>query len=293
MNEHKEELRRVRVKSIDVVGADQASAWYGQELDMQGLSFSLATTPKKVDVPGDRFFEEGLDGALVKHEETMAARIYLWTSLLLTILVTAAVPFMINWPISSMPIGLLYCLVNWFLLWNVVDVFISSVAYHFVRIVYGFIELPRKDLLPGLPDSARTLIQFCLLSADVETSRATWENAYDCFIQNLDPNGNLACAVVSVSNKVSIVTAEVDICKELQQRFLTDTQAELDEFLDLATDLPWPPPNQEQCPQSEKMKETVTFFVSCFGQCSLPFDNPKIVKISFVSKFGSCSRLVR
>ena len=42
--------------------------------------------------------------------------------------------------------------------------------------------------------------------------------------------------------------ALTDLTKELQQRFLIDTQAELDEFLDLATDLQWPPPNQEQCP---------------------------------------------
>jgi hypothetical protein len=251
-DEEKEELRRERVKSIDIVGADQSETWEGEEQVMQGLSFSLLGSKQREVSAGDTFFQEGRDGALVEHEETMAARIYLWTSLLLTVLVTAAVPFMINWPISNMPVALLYCLVNWFLLWNVVDVFISSVAYHFVRIVYGFVELPRRDLVQGLPDSARTLIQFCLLSADVETSQATFENAYDCFMQNLDPNGNLACAVVSVSNKASIVTAEVETCHALQQRFLRETQAELDEFLELATDLPWPILVQEQCPAEQR-----------------------------------------
>jgi len=188
-----------------------------------------------------------MDGHVMPHKDSIGAKAFLWVSLLLTLAITSAVPYTIHWGLSNIVIGVIFCLFSWFLLWNVVDVFMSSIAYHFVRIVFGFFEVQRANLLSGLPNEARTFVQYCVLSESAEQSLETFETAYQCYLNNLDPNGNIAVAVVSVTNKLSIVAAEVNACDNLQQRFLREMEAEQKEFMIyLAT--AWPPVQHEQCP---------------------------------------------
>jgi hypothetical protein len=212
-----------------------------------GLPIGLPSVSQSRDVfqVEDR---RGAEGLLAPHKETAGAILYLWCSVLLTLFLTAILPFTIDWLTTNLIIGLIYCMLNWFLLWNVTDMFISVIAYHVVRLIWGFSEVPRQDLLSGIPDSARTLIQFCLLSSDIDTSAQTWENAYACYLQNLDPNGNIAVCLVSVSNKLSVVEAEVECCQSLQLRFLQQIQVEMDGFLKYAEQVAWPPPLEEVCP---------------------------------------------
>merc|ERR1719247_2955171 len=191
------------------------------------------------------------EGLLAPHKEPLVAKVYLWSSVLLTLICTACTPFTIDWLETNVVLGLVFCAITWFLLWNVTDLFISTIAYHVFRLIWGFKEVPRKDFLAGLPNHARTCVQFCLLSDNTQTSQDTWENAYKCYMQNLDPNGNMAVSVVSVSNKLSIVEAELECCNSLQERFLAEMNAELEAFLNQARNAPWPPKQQEQCPENE------------------------------------------
>jgi hypothetical protein len=199
------------------------------------------------------------EGLLAEHKDGWLAVVYLWSSVLLTLVCVTTVPFTVDWASTNLVVGLIFCVLSWFLLWNVTDLFISTIAYHAVRVIFDFAETPRVDLLTGLPDDRRTCIMFCLLSDNKDQSRDTWENAYECYMNNLDPNANMSVALISVSNKISIVEAEVDICAGLQQRFLLQLQPELDSFLAYvrALGLPedkWAPPQQEIAPPPSTMR---------------------------------------
>jgi hypothetical protein len=191
------------------------------------------------------------EGLMAAHSDGWMAKFYLWASVLISLACTASVPFTVDWSDTNLVIGLIFCILQWFLLWNVTDLFISTIAYHAVRIIWGFQEVPRHDLLDGLPDSARTLIMFCLLSDNLTTSKETWDNAYKCYLDNLDPNGNMGVSLVSVSNKLSVVQYEVEYCAYLQEEFYKSMHDELEVFIAYARTLDqWPPEQRERAPQN-------------------------------------------
>jgi hypothetical protein len=199
------------------------------------------------------------EGLLAEHSDGMMAMVYLWSSVLLTLLCVTTVPFTVDWASTNLVVGLIFCTLSWFLLWNVTDLFISTIAYHAVRVIWDFAVTPRVDLLKGLPDDRRTCIMFCLLSDNKDQSRETWENAYECYMNNLDPNGNMSVSLVSVSNKISVIEAEVDVCAGLQQRFLLQLQPELDSFLAYVRSLglpedKWAPEQKELAPDPSTMR---------------------------------------
>jgi hypothetical protein len=199
------------------------------------------------------------EGLLAEHSDGWMAVVYLWSSVLLTLVCVTTVPFTVDWASTNLVVGMIFCILSWFLLWNVTDLFISTIAYHVVRVIFDFAQTPRVDLLKGLPDERRTIIMFCLLSDNKDQSRETWENAYECYMNNIEPNANMSVALVSVSNKISVVETEVDVCAGLQQRFLLQLQPELDSYLAYVRSLglpddKWAPPQLEIAPDPSTMR---------------------------------------
>jgi len=215
------------------------------------------------------------EGVLVPHVDGWSQHFFLWSTMLTTVVLMMSVPFTVDWAASSFLLGFLFCALNSFLVWNVADIFVGSVSYHMVRIFAGFTELPRLDLLHGLPDSARTLIQFCLLSGNEAQSTATFENAYACFLRNLDPNGNMACALVSVTNKVSVVEKELSLCAELQRRFVTELSLEANAFVALCEQkgVPFPPVQLEVCPYPDVSEGLLERWYFWTGLCRRAHDD--------------------
>jgi hypothetical protein len=70
--------------------------------------------------------------------------------------------------------------------------------------------LPRRDFSRGLPRKGRTILSYCLLSRQKDSSEETFETARKAHLANLDPNGRITTAVVSVSSALSIVQCEMD-----------------------------------------------------------------------------------
>jgi hypothetical protein len=223
----------------------------------------LLTTAEPEFAPGP-VMEEGL---LAEHSDGWLAVVYLWSSVLLTLVCVTTVPFTVDWASTNLVVGMIFCILSWFLLWNVTDLFISTIAYHAVRVIFDFAQTPRVDLLAGLPNDRRTCIMFCLLSDNKDQSRDTWENAYECYMNNLDPNGNMSVALISVSNKLAVVEAEVDSCTALQERFLLQLYPELDAFLAYVRSLglpdsEWAPPQQEIAPDPATLRVALSPGVS-------------------------------
>ena len=52
-------------------------------------------------------------GQLAPHQDRPGAKLYLWSSVLLTLLCTAIVPFTIDWLSTTLPVGIVFCMVTW------------------------------------------------------------------------------------------------------------------------------------------------------------------------------------
>jgi len=151
------------------------------------------------------------------------------TWLFLTLVVTLscaatyAFSFFVHWSEGTKTnffVGLLYILANAFCLWSIIEFFLTTLWFHVIRLILGMPLLPREDFSRGLPQTARTILSYCLLSKQKESSEETFKTAVDTHLANLDPNMRITTAVVSVSSALAIVECEMDCRDEGRKRII-------------------------------------------------------------------------
>ncbi|CAE7335536.1 unnamed protein product, partial [Symbiodinium pilosum] len=156
-----------------------------------------------------------------------SAWIFLFFVVLLSCGATYAFTFFVYWAegtTTNFFIGLVYVVANAFCLWSIIEFFLTTVWFHAIRLILGMPRLPRKDFSKGLPKTGRTILSYCLLSRQQESSEETFRTALAAHLANLDPESRITTAVVSVSSALSIVRCEMDCrdkCREEITKILT------------------------------------------------------------------------
>ncbi|CAE7555483.1 unnamed protein product [Symbiodinium natans] len=153
--------------------------------------------------------------------------IFLFFVVLLSCTATYAFTFFVYWADGTETnffIGLVYVVANAFCLWSIIEFFLTTVWFHAIRLILGMPRLPRKDFSKGLPKTGRTILSYCLLSRQEESSEETFRTALAAHLANLDPESRITTAVVSVSSALSVVRCEMncrDKCREEITKTLT------------------------------------------------------------------------
>eukprot|EP00930_Biecheleria_cincta_P034471 TRINITY_DN23825_c0_g1_i1.p1 TRINITY_DN23825_c0_g1~~TRINITY_DN23825_c0_g1_i1.p1 ORF type:complete len:1136 (-),score=191.46 TRINITY_DN23825_c0_g1_i1:236-3196(-) len=164
-----------------------------------------------------------------------SAWIFLFLVVGLCCAATYAFSFFVYWGAGTKTnffVGLLYILTNAFCLWSIIEFFMTTLWFHAVRLFLGMPLLPRQDFSQGLPRTGRTILAYCLLSKQKESSEETFKTACDAHLANLDPKGRITTAVVSVSSSLSVVECEMDCRDEGRKRIKRVLTAELQALLE-------------------------------------------------------------
>lgn len=159
-----------------------------------------------------------------------SAWIFLFLVVGLCCAATYAFSFFVYWGADTKTnffVALLYILTNAFCLWSIIEFFMTTLWFHAVRLILGMPLLPRQDFSQGLPRTGRTILAYCLLSKQEESSKETFKTACDAHLANLDPKGRITTAVVSVSSALSVVECEMDCRDESRKRIQQVLTAEL------------------------------------------------------------------
>mmetsp|Transcript_72456 Transcript_72456/g.169717 ORF Transcript_72456/g.169717 Transcript_72456/m.169717 type:complete len:1103 (-) Transcript_72456:61-3369(-) len=156
-----------------------------------------------------------------------SAWVFLFCVVLLSCTATYAFSFFVYWADGTSTnffLGLLYVVANAFCLWSIIEFFLTTIWFHAIRLILGMPRLPRKDFSKGLPKTGRTILSYCLLSKQKESSEETFRTACAAHLANLDPESRVTTAVVSVSSALSVVQCEMDCrdqCREEIKKTLT------------------------------------------------------------------------
>jgi len=163
-------------------------------------------------------------------------------------------------------VGLLYILTNAFCLWSIVEFFLTTLWFHAVRLILGMPLLPRENFTSGLPRSGRTILAYCLLSKQKDSSQETFKTACDAHLANLDPKARMTTAVVSVSSALSVVECEMDSRDDGRDRI---RKVLTDELNALLAEFPRGLPSAEEVnAESQKRVEVARVLTSLPGGCS-------------------------
>lgn len=163
-----------------------------------------------------------------------SAWIFLFFVVLLSCMATYAFTFFVYWADGTETnffIGLVYVVANAFCLWSIIEFFLTTVWFHAIRLILGMPRLPRKDFSKGLPKTGRTILSYCLLSKQQESSEDTFRTALAAHLANLDPESRITTAVVSVSSALSIVRCEMDCRDKCRQEITTILTSEVNALL--------------------------------------------------------------
>lgn len=154
-----------------------------------------------------------------------SAWIFLFLVVLLSCLATYVFSLFVFWADGTSTnffVGLLYIVANAFCLWSIIEFFLTTVSFHAIRLILGMPRLPQKDFSRGLPSSARTVLSYCLLSRQQESSEECFKTACDAHLANLDSKNLITTAVVSVSSDLSVVRCEMD-CRDRCRAKIVET----------------------------------------------------------------------
>eukprot|EP00435_Cladocopium_sp_Y103_P020526 s4382_g5.t1 len=154
-----------------------------------------------------------------------SAWIFLFLVVLLSCLATYVFSLFVFWADGTSTnffVGLLYIVANAFCLWSIIEFFLTTVSFHAIRLILGMPRLPRKDFIRGLPSSARTVLSYCLLSRQQESSEECFKTACEAHLANLDSNNLITTAVVSVSSDLPVVQCEMD-CRDRCRKKIVET----------------------------------------------------------------------
>eukprot|EP00439_Symbiodinium_sp_Y106_P044984 s1840_g5.t1 len=182
-----------------------------------------------------------------------SAWIFLFFVVLLSCMATYAFTFFVYWADGTETnffIGLVYVVANAFCLWSIIEFFLTTVWFHAIRLILGMPRLPRKDFSKGLPKTGRTILSYCLLSKQQESSEDTFRTALAAHLANLDPGfqcsglemverlcrpedpeSRITTAVVSVSSALSIVRCEMDCRDKCREEITTILTSEVKALL--------------------------------------------------------------
>ena len=157
-----------------------------------------------------------------------SAWIFLFLVVLLSCMATYVFSLFVFWADGTSTnffVGLLYIVANAFCLWSIIEFFLTTVSFHAIRLILGMPRLPRKEFSRGLPPSARTVLSYCLLSRQQESSEECFKTACEAHLANLDSNHLITTAVVSVSSDLPVVQCEMD-CRDRCRKEIVETLME-------------------------------------------------------------------
>ncbi|CAJ1370608.1 unnamed protein product [Effrenium voratum] len=159
-----------------------------------------------------------------------SAWVFLFFVVSLSCAATYAFSFFVYWADGTSTnffLGLLYVVANAFCLWSIIEFFLTTLWFHAIRLILGMPRLPRKDFRQGLPESARCILSYCLLSRQEECSQECFRTACEAHLANLDARSLITTAVVSVSSALNVVQCEMDCRDHCRQQITATLSQEL------------------------------------------------------------------
>mmetsp|Transcript_35944 Transcript_35944/g.84168 ORF Transcript_35944/g.84168 Transcript_35944/m.84168 type:complete len:1170 (+) Transcript_35944:62-3571(+) len=162
--------------------------------------------------------------------------IFLFFVLLLSSLANYIFALQVNWAgHTHFVMGVCFVLLNAFTLWSIIEFFCLTLFFHAANFLNKLRGLDRCNFPRGVPPTGRTLLCYCLLSRNEESSVDTFDTALRSHLGNLDPNGRVGTAVVSVSSKLSVVQCEMRCRDERREAIRQTLKPELDVVIALHT----------------------------------------------------------
>mmetsp|Transcript_52932 Transcript_52932/g.123928 ORF Transcript_52932/g.123928 Transcript_52932/m.123928 type:complete len:1188 (-) Transcript_52932:60-3623(-) len=166
----------------------------------------------------------------------MSTWVFLFFVLVLSSLANFIFALQVNWTgHTHFMMGVVFVLLNAFTLWSIIEFFCLTMYFHAVNFFNHLKPLDRCNFSRGIPPEGRTLLCYCLLSRNEQSSIETFDTALKSHLGNLDAHGRISTAVVSVSSKISVVQCEMRCRDERRETIRRTLKPELDVVIALHT----------------------------------------------------------